>query len=168
MSENPYEPPKGEPEPKVASWRRSVTMTVLGFLAVPAAAIAGGGTCIGSSRVLSFLAIPWRLGVLVTVAASVAVVVTILMAVRYWLRESQNNIRYDATRAAIGAACATPFAMLVSFALFYRGYYLANFGGDGSYYFVTGLFLAFFLWSLGAWIGLRTGSTKEQATVKNP
>jgi hypothetical protein len=146
MSDNPYEPPQAAPEPGPKPWRRSITMVALTVLTVPAAAIAGGGTCLGGVRLL-------YLG---SIGVGVAVMTAVLAAGHYWLsRSSERRVRYNFHLAGYGFMISTPPALICAFLLGVHGYDVSNGGGDGTPYIFAGAFTAFLLWSLGAWTGLR-------------
>lgn len=59
---------------------------------------------------------------------------------------------------------STPFALIVGVGLGFLAYDVSSAGGDGLPYGIAMVFIPFFLWSLGFWIGLQWGAKQEQAT----
>jgi len=146
MAENPYQPPAEVNEPRAEPWRRSIVMVALTVLSVPAAAIASGGTCLGSARLMS----------LGSIALGIAVMSAVLVTANYWLgRSSEGKVRSNIKGAVIGFVLATAPALTCAFLLGLHAYGIDTRGGNGTPYFFVAAFTAFFLWSLGFWIGLR-------------
>lgn len=144
VNANPYQPPQTPPEPNPV--RRTIVLTILVLLAVPAAGIAGGSMCTG------LLVLAPQLGPLPFLAGFV-----LLVALLYGLHYScANDTKALHGWGILGLALATPIALVAGGLISHRTIvpFQLPYGLTDAHYYLAAGCAAFTIWGIGFWLGL--------------
>jgi hypothetical protein len=180
MEINPYQSPQQDPArpaeeevPRLSTGKR-VTTLLLSLLVVPAAAIAGFGTCTGGAAAGAWVSAPLPGVVLVTCLAlgfAVAFGLLVLADRRIARRDGRQSPNWGG--AYLGMAIATPLAVVAAIMLFDVVYPLSapQQGAPmllGKLLFVLPGLIAMFIWCAGLWIGLRFPARRGRKVAGMP